>query len=145
MDVFLKKRYDMIPNLVNTVKGYASHEKETLQGVIEARNMAAGSVTVEDKIANENILQGTLKSLFAVAESYPELKADTQFINLQREISTIEEEISRSRRYYNAVVKEFNDKCGVFPSNLVAKMFNFKTAKMFEIAEVERDNVKVEF
>ncbi len=146
MDVYMKKRYDLIPNLVETVKGYASHEKETLQKVIEARNFAQGATTVEDKIAGENALTGTLKSLFAISEAYPDLKANTNFLDLQNQLKGIEEDIANSRKYYNAVVKLYNNKCQVFPSNIIGQMFNFKLRQMFQVdSEEERRNVKVSF
>lgn len=146
MDVYLKKRYDLIPNLVETVKGYAKHESETLTKVIEARNMAAGASTMEDKIQGENMLNGTLKSLFAVAESYPDLKANTNFMDLQNQLKSVEEDIANARKYYNAVVKQFNNKCEMFPSNILAGIFHFERKPMFEVdAEEERKNVKVEF
>ena len=146
MDVYMKKRYDLIPNLVETVKGYASHEKETLQKVIEARNFAQGATTVEDKIAGENALTGTLKSLFAISEAYPDLKANTNFLDLQNQLKSIEEDIANSRKYYNAVVKLYNNKCQVFPSNIIGQMFNFKLRQMFQVdSEEERRNIKVSF
>lgn len=146
MDVYLKKRYDLIPNLVETVKGYAKHESETLTKVIEARNMAAGAATVEDKLQGENMLTGSLKSLFAVAESYPDLKANTNFLDLQNQLKSLEEDIANARKYYNAVVKQFNNKCEMFPSNILAGIFHFERKPMFEVdAEEERKNVKVEF
>ncbi|MCI8631154.1 MAG: LemA family protein [Firmicutes bacterium] len=146
MDVYLKKRYDLIPNLVNTVKGYAAHEQETLDKVIKARNTAQGAATVEDKIAGENALSGTLKTLFAVAEAYPDLKANTNFINLQQQLQNIEGEIANSRKYYNAVVREYNTKTQVFPSSIIAGMFKFAKKTMFEINNAEeRENVTVQF
>ena len=146
MDVYLKKRYDLIPNLVETVKGYAAHEKETLERVVAARNMAQGASTPEEKAAGESMLQGTLKSLFAVAESYPDLKANQNFMDLQGQLKAVEEDIANSRKYYNAVVKQFNTKCGVFPSNLIAGIFHFEKKPMFEVeAQEERQNVKVSF
>ena len=146
MDVYLKKRYDLIPNLVETVKGYAKHESETLTKVIEARNMAAGAATVEDKIQGENMLNGTLKSLFAVAENYPDLKANTNFMDLQNQLKQVEEDIANARKYYNAVVKQYNNKCEMFPSNILAGIFHFERKPMFEVdAAEERQNVKVEF
>lgn len=146
MDVYLKKRYDLIPNLVETVKGYAKHESETLQKVISARNMAANATSTEEKVAGENMLQGTLKSLFAIAEAYPDLKANAEFMNLQSQLSEMEGEIANSRKYYNAIVKEFNTKVEVFPSNIIAKLFKFTRKTMFEVEEAEqRQNVKVQF
>jgi LemA protein len=146
MDVYLKKRYDLIPNLVETVKGYASHEKETLERVMQARNMAAGATTVEDKLAGENMLAGTLKTLFAVAEAYPDLKANTNFMQLQAELQRMEDEIASARKYYNAVVKTYNTKCEVFPSVIIAGLFHFEKKPMFEVsAAAERENVKVQF
>ena len=142
MDVYLKKRYDLIPNLVETVKGYAAHEKETLERVVAARNMAQGASTPEEKAAGESMLQGTLKSLFAVAESYPDLKANQNFMDLQGQLKAVEEDIANSRKYYNAVVKQFNTKCEVFPSNLIAGIFHFEKKPMFEVeAQEERQNV----
>ena len=146
MDVYLKKRYDLIPNLVETVKGYVAHESGTLEKVVQARNMAAGAKTIEDKIQGENMLQGTLKSLFAIAEAYPELKANTNFLDLQAQLQRIEEDIANSRKYYNAVVKEFNIKTESFPSNIIAGVFNFTRKPMFEVnEEAEREAVKVQF
>lgn len=146
MDVYLKKRYDLIPNLVETVKGYAKHEKETLEKVISARNMAQGAGTMEEKLAGENMIQSSLKSLFAVAEAYPDLKANTNFLDLQNQLKSIEEDIANSRKYYNGVVKQFNNKCEMFPSNIIASIFKFEKKPMFEVdAPEERKNVKVSF
>lgn len=146
MDVYLKKRYDLIPNLVETVKGYAKHEKETLEGVIAARNMAQSAGTMEEKLVGENMIQSSLKSLFAVAEAYPDLKANTNFLDLQNQLKAIEEDIANSRKYYNGVVKQFNNKCEMFPSNIIASIFKFKKKPMFEVdAPEERKNVKVSF
>lgn len=146
MDVYLKKRFDLIPNLVETVKGYASHEKETLEKVIAARNNLQNAVTPEEKLAGENALQGTLKTLFAVAEAYPDLKANTNFLDLQNQLKTVENDIANSRKYYNAVVKQFNTKCEVFPSNIVASIFHFGKNPMFEVDSAEeRKNVEVKF
>lgn len=146
MDVYLKKRYDLIPNLVETVKGYAAHEKETLESVIAARNMAQSAGTMEEKLEGENMLAGSLKSLFAVAESYPDLKANTNFMDLQGQLKAVEEDIANSRKYYNAVIKQFNTKCEMFPSNIIASIFKFEKKPMFEVdAPEERQNVKVSF
>lgn len=146
MDVYLKKRYDLIPNLVETVKGYASHEKETLEKVVAARNMAQNASTLEERAQCENAIQGTLKSLFAVAENYPDLKANQNFMDLQNQLKMVEEDIANSRKYYNAVVKQFNTKCETFPSNIIASVFHFERKTMFEVgSQEERENVKVSF
>ena len=146
MDVYLKKRYDLIPNLVETVKGYAAHEAGTLEKVVQARNMAAGATNIEDKIQGENMLQGTLKSLFAIAEAYPDLKANQNFMDLQAQLQRLEDEIANARKYYNAIVKEFNTKAESFPSNIIAGMFKFTRKPMFEVnEEAEREAVKVQF
>ncbi len=146
MDVYMKKRYDLVPNLVAVVKGYAAHEKETLTKVIEARNMAMKSSTFEEKVANENAFTQTLKSLFALSENYPDLKANTNFINLQEQLKQIETDIANSRKYYNAVVKTYNNRIEIFPNSVVAKWFKFTRKLMFEIDSAEeRKNVKVEF
>ena len=146
MDVYLKKRYDLIPNLVETVKGYAAHESKTLEAVVAARSAVASSSTTAEKLQNENVLTGTLRSLFAVAEAYPDLKANANFIELMEQLKHVEEDIANSRKYYNAVVKRFNIKCRTFPSATVAKIFSFSAKPMFEVKdEVERDNVKVNF
>ena len=146
MDVYLKKRYDLIPNLVETVKGYAKHESETLERVISARNMAQGATNIEDKVAGENQLTGALKTLFAVAEAYPDLKANENFIDLQNQLNQLEAEIADSRKYYNACVKTYNNKCEMFPSNVIGNIFHFEKKPMFEVtSEAERENVKVDF
>ncbi len=145
MDVYMKKRYDLIPNLVETVKGYAKHESSTFEKVVQARNMAAGATTTQDKIAGENMLTQSLRSLFAVAEAYPELKANENFMDLQRQLNSIENEIASSRKYYNAIVRDFNTKRESFPSSIVAGMFHFEKREMFEIAAEQRENVKVQF
>ena len=146
MDVYMKKRFDLIPNLVETVKGYASHEKETLEKVMAARNGVQSAATVEEKMAQENVLTGTLTSLFAVAEAYPDLKANTNFLDLQNQLNLVEEDIANSRKYYNAVVKQFNTKCEMFPSNIIASMFHFERKPMFEVDSAEeRKNVEVKF
>ncbi|MCL1808880.1 MAG: LemA family protein [Clostridiales bacterium] len=146
MDVYLKKRYDLIPNLVETVKGYAKHESGTLEKVVQARNMAQGAATIEDKIAGENMLSGTLKTLFAVAEAYPDLKANENFMDLQKQLMRIEDEIANSRKYFNGVVKDFNTKVESFPSNIIAGIFHFTRKPMFEVeSREERQNVKVQF
>lgn len=146
MDVSLKKRYDLIPNYVETVKGYARHESETLKNVVNARNMALSASTPEERIEKDNLLTGSLRSLFAVAENYPDLKANTNFLELQRQLSEIEEEIAGARRYYNGVVNKFNTKTEVFPGNLLAGLFGFKRKPLYEVNHIEeRENVKVNF
>ena len=146
MDVYLKKRFDLIPNIVETVKGYAAHEKETLAQVVKARSMISEASTPEQRLAGENALTGTLRLLFAVAEAYPDLKANTNFLNLQNQLTEIENDIAQSRKYYNACVRDFNIKAESFPSNIIAGMFGFKKFPMFEVEnEQERQNVKVQF
>ncbi len=146
IDVQLKKRYDLIPNLVETVKGYAKHESGTLEAVIKARNIAISAKTTDEKINAENALSGTLKSLFKLKEAYPELKANQNFIDLQNQLRNIEDEIASARRYYNAVVREFNTRLEIFPSNIVARRMRFEKQKYFELdSEEERKNVKVQF
>lgn len=142
----LKRRYDLIPNMVETVKGYAKHESKTLEAVTQARNMAMSTNTPEDKIKAENALSGTLKTLFAVAENYPELKANQNFMDLQATLKEVEEKLQLSRRYYNATVRDFNTKLEIFPNNLIAGMFHFVRRNFFEIENPEeRNNVKVSF
>ena len=146
MDVYMKKRFDLIPNLVETVKGYAAHEKETLMGVTQARTAVMNSATTEERLQNEGVLSGALKSLFAVSEAYPQLQANTNFLDLQKQLQKVEEDIANSRKYYNAVVREYNTKRESFPSNIVAGMFHFDKKPMFEVDSAEeRQNVKVEF
>jgi len=137
VDVQLKRRYDLVPNLVETVKGYASHEKDTFEKVVQARNQAMQATSPGDKAQAENFLQSTLKSLFALAEAYPELKANQNFIQLQTELSNIEEQIQLARRYYNAVVRDLNTKIESVPSNIVANMFNFQKKEFFELESAE--------
>ena len=145
IDVSLKKRYDLIPNLVNTVKGYAAHERETLEAVTRARN-AAMTASGDAKLTAENALSGTLKSLFALQEAYPGLKADAQFLDLQRQLRAVEDELAAARRYYNGVVKEMNTAIDVFPSNLVARGLHLEKRSYFELDSAEeRQNVRVEF
>lgn len=145
MDVYLKKRFDLIPNLVSTVKGYAKHESETLEKVIAARNSGINA-SADEKIEQENQISGALRSIFALSENYPDLKANTNFVDLQKQLQKIEEDIANSRKYYNAVVKNYNTKCQMIPSNIIAAIGKFTTRKMFEVdSSEERKNVKVEF
>ncbi len=147
IDAHLKQRYDLIPNLVETVKGYASHEQKTLTAVIEARNKAMNAGTIEEKDKAENAFAGTLKSLFALSEAYPELKANTNFTQLQNQLSSLEKDILMARKYYNAVVKTFNTTIETFPTSLIVGIFGGKFKKMsyLEVANEERQNVKVNF
>ena len=145
MDVYLKKRFDLIPNLVSTVKGYAKHESETLEKVIAARNSGA-TQTVEERMADENQITGALRQIFALSENYPDLKANQNFLDLQGQLKSIEADIANARKYYNGAVKVFNNACEKVPSNIVAGMFHFERKPMFEVKEeAERENVKVEF
>ena len=146
MDVYLKKRSDLVPNLVETVKGYAAHESGTLEKVTAARNMAMGAATPEDKLKAENGLTETLKSLFAVAENYPALKANENFLGLQKQLSGLEDDIANSRKYYNGVIRMYNTATEVFPKNLISRMFHFVKKPMFEVeSPTDRENVKVRF
>jgi len=146
VDVQLRRRYDLIPNLVETVKGYAQHEKETFQKVTEARAQAINAGNVQEQGQAENMLTGALKSLFAVSENYPELKANQNFMMLQEELAGTESKIAYSRQFYNDTVMKFNTKQQVFPSNIIANMFNFQEKDYFEIEEPEaKEPVKVEF
>ena len=149
IDVYLKKRFDLIPNLVETVKGYASHESETLEAVVRARNLSVGAKTLEEKMTADSQLSSSLKTLFtAVSESYPDLKANSGFLDLQSQLKTIEGELEGARRYYNGVVKAFNTKLEIFPSNIVANGMGeeYKKRAYFELDSAEeRQNVKVQF
>ncbi len=145
MDVYLKKRYDLIPNLVETVKGYAAHEKETLERVVQARNSAMRATEPGEVIEANNQLAMGLKSIFALAENYPDLKANQGFVNLQGQLAKIEEDISNARLYYNGNVKIFNKTIVVFPNVIIANMLGFVQKPFFEIEEAERENVRVQF
>ena len=136
MDVYMKKRYDLIPNLVETVKGYAKHEKEALESVMKARYSCMSANTQEEKAQSENWLAGTLKTLFSVAENYPDLKANANYISMMNSLQTIEAEIASSRKYYNGAVKVYNTKREVFPANIVARHYNFEKKVLFEIENV---------
>lgn len=146
IDVQLKRRYDLIPNLVETVKGYAAHEKTTLEGVVAARNQAMTAEGPAAKAQAEGMLTAALRQVFALAEAYPQLRAVESFTQLQQTLNSIEDSIQNARRYYNAVVRDFNTKIAQFPTNILAGMFNFKPREFFEIsAPAEREAPKVSF
>src|SRR3954467_3346935 len=145
IDVQLKLRHDLIPNLVETVKGYAAHEKGTFENVAKFRSMAMQATGPAERAQAEGQLTGALKSLFAVAEQYPQLQASGQFQSLQNALNEVENTLQESRRYYNAVVRDLNTKIASFPSNLIAGMFGFQPRQFFEIAAAERENVAVKF
>jgi len=148
ISVQLKRRYDLIPNLVETVKGYMAHERETLAKVTEMRTHAMNAQTVEEHAAAENMLTGALKTLFAVSENYPDLKANENFVELQREITDTENKIQAARRFYNSVVIDLQNALESFPTNLVGNMFGFTTREFFELPdgqEAAREPVKVQF
>ncbi|MBQ6622227.1 MAG: LemA family protein [Mogibacterium sp.] len=146
MEVYLKKRYDLIPNLVETVKGYAKHESETLTKVIEARNAVGTATTTNAKVVSEAKLTDTLNSLFAIAEAYPDLKANANFQELMGQLERVELDIANARKYYNACVKNFNIKLQAFPSSIIGSLFHYEKKAMFEVADAaERENVKVSF
>lgn len=146
IDVQLKRRYDLIPNLISTVKGYAAHESKVFENVSAARSAAMGAKTPADREQAENMLTGTLKTLFAVSEAYPELKANENFLKLQDELSDTENKIQASRRFYNGMVRDFNTKLQVFPTNMIANQLGFKARNFFELEnEAERVNPTVQF
>jgi LemA protein len=146
IDIQLKRRHDLIPNLVETVKGYAAHEKGTFENIAKFRSQAMQATTPADKAQAEGQLSGALKSLFAVAENYPELKASEQFTGLQNSLNSIEDNIQNARRYYNAVVRDFNTRVQSFPSNILAGMFGFQTRQFFEMeSPADSENVAVKF
>ena len=142
MDVYLQKRFDLIPNLVEVVKGYAKHEAETLETVTKMRSNASSDIN--EKVNGEMQISKALVQVFAVVEKYPQLLASNSFLDLQNQLKKVEEEISYSRRYYNGSVRELNNKCQMFPTNIIASMFGFKTMKMYEVASSkERENINV--
>ncbi len=145
IDVQLKRRYNLIPNIVETVKGYATHEESVLTKVTEARSNAINATNIQEQGMMENMLSGALKSLFAVSESYPDLKANENFLQLQNELVDTEDKIQASRRFHNGVVRDFNTKIQTFPNSIIAKMFKFIEREFFEIEEEEKENVKVNF
>lgn len=147
IEVQLKRRYDLIPNLVETVKGYAQQESSVLENVTKARTAAMGAGTLQEKLKDENALSGTLKSLFAVAESYPDLKSNTNFMQLQRDLTDTEDKIQAARRFYNGTVRDFNTKLQVFPTNIFASILGFKAREFFDIPDggPESQPVQVKF
>ena len=145
VDVFLNKRYDLIPNLVEAVKGFAAHESETLENVILARNQSRGARNVTEKVESESMLTNALSRLMIVSEKYPQLLANENFMHLQNELSSLEVEIERARRYYNGSVRENNIGVRTFPMNIIANMFNFDEGKFFEITAIKREAPKVSF
>lgn len=145
IDVQLKRRTDLIPNLVETVKGYAKHEKEVFENVTKARSAVIGASNIHEKAAAENMLTDTLKSLFAVAESYPDLKATDNFKHLQEELTDTENKISYSRQFYNSNVLDYNQRIQMFPANVMAKQFGFTAKEFFEANEKDKKEVKVAF
>ena len=144
MDVYLKKRWDLIPNIVETVKGYAKHEKATLKEVVELRNSAYEKMSDEEKIKTNEQLSSGINKIMALAEAYPELKANENFKDLSNQLTKIEDDIANSRKYYNGVVRIYNNKVEMFPSNIFAGLFGYKSKAMFEASANERENVKVE-
>ena len=145
IDVQLKRRFDLIPNLIETVKGYTKHEKGVLEEVTKARTAFMNANSVKEKAKAENMLEGTLKTLFAVSENYPQLKANENFLQLQEELSGTESKIAYARQHYNDMILEYNNKVQSFPTNILAKMFNFKEKESYPIPEEERKNIKVQF
>ena len=143
MDVYLKKRWDLIPNLVETVKGYAKHEKETLEEVVKLRSGDYDVMSNEEKISTNTKITNGISKIMALAESYPNLKANENFSNLAKELTKTEDEIAQSRKYYNATVRLFNNKAQMFPSSIIAKIFGYKTKSMFEASSDERNSVKI--
>ena len=145
IDVQLKRRYDLIPNLVETVKGYAAHERETLEAVIAARQQAVGAQGVENQAQAENMLTQALRQLFAVAEAYPDLKANQNFLALQEELTATESRIAYARQFYNESILAYDNARETFPTNIIAGVFNFSEKPYFEIEEASRENVTVDF
>ena len=144
MDVYLKKRWDLIPNIVEVVKGYAKHEEKTLTEVTKLRSSTYDKMSVEEKLNTNEKLANGISKLMLLVERYPDLKASDNFKDLSKQLTKVEDEIAQSRKYYNATVRDFNNKVEMFPSNVVAKIFGYKKAKMFEINTEERENIKVD-
>lgn len=144
MDVYLKKRWDLIPNLVELLKSYMKHEKTTLEEVVKLRNSSYDNMSNEDKMNVNNKLTTGISKIIALAENYPDLKANQSFIELNNSLTVIEEDIANARKYYNGTVRMFNDKVLVFPTNIISSLFGFKSKKMFEIEETQRENIKID-
>ena len=144
MDVYLKKRWDLIPNIVQIVKGYAKHEKDTLKEVVELRNSTYDKMSDEEKIKTNEQLSSGINKIMALAEAYPDLKANENFKDLSKQLTKVEDDITNSRKYYNGVVRIYNNKVEMFPSNIFAGLFGYKSKAMFEASANERENVKVE-
>lgn len=146
MDVYLKKRFDLIPNLVETVKGYAKHEESTLAEIVELRNQNYDNMSEEEKMQSGATMSKMIPQIMALAEQYPDLKANQNFLDLSRQLSQIEDDISNSRKYYNGAVKQYNFTVQMFPGSLIAGLFHFETKRMFEVeSTAERQNVQVKF
>lgn len=145
MDVYLKKRWDLIPNIVETVKGYVKHEENTLKEIVELRGSSYDSMSLDEKVKTNQAISKDINKIMLIAENYPDLKASSNFQDLSRELSKVEEDIANSRKYYNGTVEMFNNKVEMFPSNIFAKIFGYKSKSMFETENNERENVKVSF
>ena len=143
MDVYLKKRWDLIPNIVETVKGYAKHEKDTLEEIIKLRNSTYDKMSNDEKIKTNEQLSNDVNKIMALAEAYPELKANENFKDLSKQLTKVEDDIANSRKYYNGVVRIYNNKVEMFPSNIFASIFGYKSKAMFEASANERENVKI--
>ena len=145
MDVYLKKRWDLIPNIVGTVKGYTKHEKETLESLTKLRNLTYDNMSNEEKINANKKISDNLVRLIALSENYPELKSNTNFLSLQDSLTSVENDIAQSRKYFNATIRDYNNKVSLIPSNIVAKICGFKKKSMFEIDNKEKENVDIKF
>lgn len=143
MDVYLKKRWDLIPNIVETVKGYAKHEKDTLKEIVELRNSTYDKMSDDEKIKTNEQLSSGINKIMALAEAYPDLKANENFKDLSHQLAKVEDDIANSRKYFNGVVRVYNNKVEMFPSNILAKLFGYKSKAMFETSETERESIKV--
>ena len=143
MDVYLKKRWDLVPNLVEIVKGYTKHEEETLEKITKLRSLSYGSLSNEQKIDSNEKIRGNIETIMLLAENYPELKANDNYKKLGEQLIATENDISNARKYYNAIVREFNNKVEMFPSNILAKILNYKTYRMYEADLDEKENIKI--